>query len=405
MALGTTILFFSLLVFFSPNADAAGPMPPQTMAIYMDNVTATPSNYDSSGNLTFRLSPNDTDQVNGAFTYSLYQNTTNTGATLCNAPSGTQNGCGWVRINMTPGGGGYLPISGRSGWVKIPLQFAILPNTCNNGPDAYSCAFNITAWQNTVEGNPSCLTNLTLADQGAGAQCGAYIIEPPAGISALVQARSNTTSSGNIQSKWPVSINDTDTVYGSLTYRVRMYTLTETGDTIELLNDTDPRDTSLDGGGSRIYNLTTSGTSRYFANFQSQVIDPLTFIQSNWTCVARVNADQFNDVASCNGVDPFEPVPEIAQTGAIFPLVNVPAFGSKMGFAEEDSSLIFGVLLMGFVAGVGVWLLGLWGGIAGAFAALGGATIMGLIPVWITVLIFTMAIVPIVLLFNKGGEA
>lgn len=399
-ALGAVILLFSLLVLFSPNADAAGPMPPQTVAIYMDNVTAYPNNLDSQGNITWRLSVDDPDQINGALTYSLYQNTTNPGNTLCSAPTGEKPACGWVRINRT-----YTPIAGRPGWVISSVQFALLGGTCNTGEPKYACAFNMTAWKNGVEGNPSCLLNVTLDLQGSRDQCGAYLLKEPAGISAFVQARSNATTSGNLQSKWPISVNDTNTTIGNLTYRTHVYTLTENGEAIRIGGEIDPRDANLDGNGHRINNFTIGGTARFFAHFQARAEDPLTFIFSNWTCVARVNTDILNDVSSCNGVSAFTPTPEIAQTGAIFPLVNVPAFGSKMGFDAEDSKLIFGVILMGFVAGIGVWLLGMWGGVAGAFAALGGATMMGLIPVWVTVLIFTMAIVPIVLLFNKGSDA
>lgn len=405
---GIGILFLLLIV--SVSAEAAAPRPPQTVVMYLDNITSYPSNYDIKGNLTWRLSPDDPDQTNGVFTYSLYQNSTNSGTMTCSAtsgPAGSPSGCGWLRVNQT----GYSPIAGRAGWVRIAVQFTVTNGgaICNTAYPG-NCAFNMTAWNVSaggIEGYASCNVNLTWTIGGSRDQCGAYITNSPAGIAAFTQAVSNETLQGNLQTKWPLSVNDTNNDTGDFRYRIIAHTTTETGQTIQILNDTDPV-TVIDGNGIRIYNHTTGGTYRFTAQYQVRAEDPLTFMVSNFSCQSSVNSGLLNDMNSCNGVSLFTAIPSISET-PLFPLVPNVIWTGQHAFGlegETSTKWLFAAIWIGLLTGIGFWLLGLAGAGGGATISMGTAAIMGLIPFWIVVVVFALGLTAIVI-FGSGrsGEA
>lgn len=408
-----------ILLFVSSFALAAAPRPPQTVAMQISSVESFPTNLQIDGNLTYTLSPDDPDQINGSLQYTLYQNSTEQGSLVCGSATGTANRCGWLRINISSD----VPITGRPGWVRAPVTFAFSPGvaTCTNFEPYYECGFNMTVWgSSNQESNPSCLLNVTIVTNGSQGQCGTNILEPPSGIAAKVFSVSNITEEGVIQARWPLSIDDENNTNGNLTYRLLVTSLTERGQPFSLYNQTDTLDTE-DESGFRTHNLTSFGTGTFQATFQVRAEDPLTKMFSNFTCQVTLDSGQLGQVNSCNGVSPYTGSSPINDDEPLFPMVDVAAYSTSLGLSLEEGKWLLGTIWILILAGIGAFLglvadkaspcagkpncgaTILWGMLGGVFIGTGSNGILGLYPWWLIVLIFTICLAAIVFTW-KGSE-
>lgn len=376
--------------------------------MYQDDVRMLDGQLVSDGWLAWTLSPDDPDQTNGALNYTYYMNTTNPGTLTCSTATGSATQCGWLAINITAGA--YTPIAERSGWVKIPTTFTFasgsLPACNENSNFSYECAFNMTAHSEDglEEGNPSCNISLRIDIDESRSQCGNIPLAAPAGIAAKTFVVSTNETEGIIQAKWPLSEDDPNSTVGNLTYRVIGSATSENGDSFILFNQTDPYSASLDLPGVRVFNESLGGTARYLLTFQARAEDPYNYLISNWTCSATVNTGLENDQNSCNGASLY--TGSYGRDGeALFPITNPDDFATLTGLPVEASYWLFGAIWILFCAGIGAYILGLWGGIGGSTIGFASTAILGLYPYWLVVVVFAVAVAIIVLFNSKKGSA
>lgn len=379
-----------LLLLLVGAATAGTPSPPQAIVREVTAVTFfafPPGQFSSDSILTWRLSAEDPDQINGTFTYTVYVNQTD-------APDG------WLRVNAS-----HLPLAGRPGWVYTTKTdtgpfFGVNQTPPQGGIVDYT--INMTAWNGTSESAKSCLVTVRATVVGSHDQCGAPVIRPPNGANALVNVTSNQTRGGNIDIRWGLSPDDPNNQTGNFTYEVYQSTSVNGAATPFTSVGVDPV-TGADANGVRYFNQAhSSGTASFVASFKIIAKDPLTRQWANFSCVATVNSQNLYESNGCGSLSTL-PAPSIAG-GPQFPLLDVAAFATQTGLSLDLVGwLLSGVFLLcvtisGFRVAEGA------GALIGASLGFVAVVIMGLMPLWITVVVFMAAVTVLVFTMRGGGE-
>lgn len=407
-----------LLLLLAPSASAATPAAPSAVVAQVEAVrthSAPPSSYDSDINVTWRLSADDPDQLNGTYNYTVWFNSTsNTVNGGCTPGAWTSGFCsGWIPLNFTKGSTlgactSYAPIPGRPGWVGGLL--------CGfQGPqqpgDVRTVALNVTAWDGPSPGAlpslPSCLVNVTAevlgnasATSPGHSQCGQPIVRAPRSLLAQMAQPMNRTIGASVQLRWNVSEDDPDQTNGTLNYRLflttNQYNTSAPGADLGL-DVFGTGDASPPGIRYQLRNI--SSGDPFVAQFQVRVEDPLTHQWANLSCMVLVDLGQYQGADSCGATD----IPITAGDSPSFPFMDVEGIAQASGLDVQDFAwLIGGVLVL-----VGLIVGALVAGPLGAFAATGmtiaWAATLFLFPWWFVVLVFLLAMAVVVLVMSRGG--
>lgn len=380
-----------LLFFLSFSASAQAPTPPQTFVMETRSVVNYASGSSSQEiNVTWTISPEDTDQTNGAFTYSLY----------VRCPSLDGGGSPYyARLNLTD-----AAISARPGWLQRSTPLSLGTPFCGLG----TLDFNMTAWNGTFQSSPSCGVNITADRMESSSiffgnksitnhgQCGSNITRAPTGIASQVQAFANSTQNGRLRLKWPVSTSDVNLTVGNFTYRVRGF------EAFEFLNETDPT-TGIDANGLRQQDVTLFDNASLNVKFQAAAWDPSTRMRSNWTCAVGITTI-YGETNVCGNVETFSPLNSLVGSGTVlFPWVAPAALATDWGLAQDLAPWFFGFIWIAIITGIGFWLANGPGMVVGGLVGLGSAGLFGLIPLWLIILIFALLAAVAIMLF-RGSE-
>lgn len=398
-------------ILLLPSAAAiAAPLPPG--AAFVGQLTTTTNynggapggggvNFDGTANVTWMLSPSDPDQINGTFTYSLYE--TNLAALPPIGPN--------LRVNLTPGAA-YLPVPGRAGWVYFNVQQAA------SGGSNYS--YNMTAWQAGVESASSCAFTLDYrglvsdrlyapnATGTAHEQCGSPAagfpqIRPPPGVSAVVNQTATATTAGSIDFRWLLSPDDPNATVGNFSYRMFMFTTSYNVTAIGANLGYDAVG-SNDGAGQRFYEQVTGGTAPFTAEFQVRAEDASgTHQWSNLSCVAVVASGNLYEANGCGLLS--SPSVTGSLGGPYFPFLDVPSFAASVGLSVDGVGWLLGGLLIFTVALAAFADARFIGVVVGAALGFGAAVALGLIPIWFVIVVFLICAGIVVLSVRSSGGA
>lgn len=363
-----------LLLLLLPSSSAQSetrPAPPERAVLEVYRVEQwdpDSTSYQAWWNLTFQLSSNDPDQVNGALDYNLWFN----GTRILSA----------ISLQAVPG---------REGWVYFNNDFAA--SAGDSG--VYSLA--LTANNTTAEESIlSCSLSATFRSNNSYTQCGATISAPP-GVSAITTREANETAGAIVQVRWKLSEDDVDQVSGAFDYW--LYVGSALG---SMYNQTITP--SLDEAGvlvAEVEYFTAPGAS--FTNYNKVMArDPLTHQRSDFSCTVFVQAGALYERQACGTLgapgggpvagEPSFPMVDLDGTSAASG-ISVGILGAMLGVA-----FVFGLATMGFLMG---------GIIAGGAATALGIVFLGvtgIMPLWVLILIFLVAVTVIVLFFRSGSS-
>lgn len=378
LPLGAALLFLLLL----PSVGALAPAPVPSLVAEVERVSfyaSPPTQFEAFVNLTWRLSPDDPDQSVGAFNYSLYSNR-------------TTYSTGWLpQYNLS-----RIPIPARPGWVYARVDFADYATE-----QSFVRAYNLTvrAPLNAAPNvsTPSCLVSIDAARNGSFSQCGDGI-EPPVGVSALVdRAASASDSQTNTTFRWRPSANDTNQSSPEFDYW-----LYQGRDPTRLRYYKDPP--TLESPGvlrSTVTSYTTVGET--FPHYAFVVArDPLTHQRSDASCTVHVLGGAMYRAGTCGDIE--VPAGGFVGGGPTFPLLDVAATADALDMPEGmlagvlAATLVLAFACMGWAAGRIV------GASVGGLGSLGFATALGLMPLYVLILVFLLSMVLIVFSIKRGGQ-
>lgn len=372
----------ALLLSPSAAASATVPAPPPAFVLWnyaTDYYPAPVGSFDARMNVTWQLSPDDPDQVNGVLNYTLYANQ-------------TAYVTGWLPFyNFT-----HFPIPDVPGWVYGNADFT---DTTQNG--TFFKAYNMTATNSTASapntGAISCLLTVNVGPGNGHDQCGTNI-QPPSGASAriaVVGTREAIEAVTNLT--WALSPDDTNITHGNFSYRV-----VATLDGITQANFTDPTDAG-DDDGLRHYNQTSTGGASNAYQYQFRAEDNAgTHRWSNLSCAVTANTGHLYETNTCGNLgDSFA----FDTDGPTFPMVNVPALATGLGITSTQAGLLlFGLFTFALVVG-GYFKAGVVGAFLGLILGIAASASLALIPLWIIVAIVMVAASVIVLTLTRGGAS
>jgi hypothetical protein len=421
--------------------------PPDVVAQIVQVPAVFPSNGYSNLSVTFKLSPDDPNQVSGSFVYNLTiyvcGKTPNGAAacashTACGSPAAP--GCGTI-FPWTDAGSGsgcaLEPVPHRRGWVQcanirqahwqnytigqtFPISgiqypvFNISVNASNPGISAAvpSCNVQVAIWKSPMQFNVSELGNVSSPGAGPGhAQCGPSPVLPPPGGTTLYDVTPiiNASSSGKIIATWQTSVGDWNRSRGNVTYRPF---LTIPGE----FNETDPQAALavVTGGGVN----GTMQTPIITGPPQSQVMLEVraedswsltnggywngTYWWSSLSCPAIVQTGKPLDLENC-GTSTYIPV--IGGGQPSFPGLNVPALATSSNVPAANLGLALGFfMIMGLVAFAKYYAGSLAGGAAGLLG-LALAYAWNDVGGWVLVVIFMASVALVVFVVPAGGRA
>lgn len=367
-------------------ASAAAPAPVPALVLN-DGVTqlysAPASEFQSSENLTWRLSPDDPDQVNGVLNYTLYQDQTT-------FPTG------WLPTwNVS-----HTPIPNRPGWVYTDASRI---DFSTNG--SFVIHYNMTATNDSASeprtSLTSCLLTVDAYLSNQHDQCGSPVIAAPAGMSALVTQAQNATTNGLVDLRWFVSANDTNLTVGNFSYEVLwMSTALQAVTGNFTSSGLDPTGAD-DANGVRYFLWNVSAGDTQQVQFKIHAIDPRTHQWANDSCVVGVNVEHITESSTCGA---FAAAGGIDASGPTFPLINVPDQASRLGLSPVVLALFLGAVavMIGAVGGFAVAQVP--GGVAGGVLGVVAAIVMHDWPDWSIVVFFMAAAAVVVLYFARRGD-
>lgn len=390
-----------VLLFLAPHAAAAAP--PQAVVLQANSSTPAanpPGSYQVFYNLTWRVSPDDPDQINGSLNYVIWYNTTN-------VPSG------WLIVynNTNPD---KVPL--HPGWFKT--QFSLQGPRLEYGLESgtflsRNVTLNMTVWNasDSTMSLESCSvrgfdapnyystaggSDLTNVHDQCGLQ--SFIQDPP-GVSARVNIPS-TTGNSSTQIRWNISIADLNQTAGNLTYRVFVstpdYNVTRPGANL----GADPTGAD-DASAIRQFWFNTSGRQPAQLLIQIRAEDPLSFQWSNLSCAVSVHTDRIYEETTCGLMGNSAGA---TVGGPTFPLIaDVPGLASNMGLSTDALGWILAGVFLFAVMGGGFWAAGLVGAFAAGSLGVACVALMGLIPLWFVVVVFLVAAVVVFLMSGGGG--
>jgi hypothetical protein len=395
----------TVLLFLSSSVQATSP--PPTFVLETRSVTFINDGASISPmNVTWRVSPEDPDQINGSFTYSLYARCPTVAA-------------GYVRFNLTD-----VPLPGRTGWLERSTNLNLGPPFCGLG----TLDFNMTAWNGTDQSSPSCplnvtidrmestsifFANKTIVNQG---QCGDRITIAPGGIAAQVKQTVNFTRDENsvafvptlVDVKWPISVNDTNQTVGDFNYAMQTSVIGNDGSISLSGIELDPRQTGTngDGGGYRIRHIVYPDGLSNKLNYRVSAWDPVTRMRSNFTCAASIDTAINGSSSQCGDVDAFAALNGLMSgTTVLFPFVPAASIATDFGLPQALAPWFLGIVWIGFLAGLGLWIAQAPGVMVGGIIGLGSAGMMGLIPLWLIILVFAALAAFALIYYKSGGES
>lgn len=377
---GAGILLLALLL--APLATAAAPRPVEQIVFENEQVSfypSPPNSFSYAVNMTWKLSPDDPNQVTGAFNYTIYRNQTS-------YPTG------WIpAYNFS-----RAAVPGRLGWVY----------SLNTGADSAVSQSFVTGWNISVQNpmsaspnvaGPTCLLSVDLAVNGSFYQCGP-LIEAPRGVSAIVEtAATSSSSQTNTTFRWRLSVNDTNQTSGAFTYwlyvgaqpdRLTRFTGTPSLDSTGVLRLT-------------VDSYTTQGvTFQQYAQVRAR--DPLTHQRSNLSCTVQILGGSIYRASVCGDIS--SPAGGFLSDGATFPMIDVSDMADATEIDEDLLAGLLGTLLVLGFTGMGFAAARVVGAIVGGIGSLGFATVLGLAPIYVLVVIFLGSMAVIVLTIARGGS-
>lgn len=357
--------------------------------------------FQSSTNLTWVLSPDDPDQINGSLNYTLWQNWP--GINAANQPGN------WAPVyNLS-----HQPVPNRPGWVYAG-NVGIAAVTDTNGTLFVSRNMTVSVVGSITNPTsaPSCVVQINEAAAAGGHdQCGTPILAAPAGVMANVNVTYQYPSPapGNINVSWPVSTGEPNVSAPSvLNYRVLVQEPTQNQGLVTLINITDPLDGD-DSIGNRSLAIQTgfNTTAANAPNLQVMVRaeDPLTHQFSNYSCTTTVDPQALNQVTGCGALSNGNGQGLTLGLTPVFPGLNVPVWESQAGLSATNGGWLLGALVVALLV-FGGWLFtrDARGGSIGFALGVAAAVKMNLWQVWVIVVIFGVGLALIVRAYsgNKG---
>lgn len=418
---------FLLVILGTPTSEAA-PAPTNASVLQAYNQTSQGGLGDAwvaRYNLTWRLSPDDTNQVSGALTYYVFENVTGAdGGTVIDSVPGPGSFTN-RRANLTP-----EPVPDNPGWVwdhitytgcatpactyqdNKSIRLYVLANDTID-QSAYPCSLvdtNISRMRYLNQSRPHAVRSHF--------QCGENLVNATSGLRAVVTHVGNGTSYDpftQIDLYWRASTGDPNaTGSGNWTYWYGAQINDAAGlfdrrcssrDEVGFFRgrwgicDNDTK-TAQDSLGIRHFTFQLGAPLAEVVSFQVMVENNATHQRSLASCIVAISSGRAFLERTCGS---FGANAAGLEGTPSFPALDVPAFIAASGGSEATVAwLLAGVLFLVFAIG-GFARAGPAGGGLGALVALPLAYVCYLIPSWFLVLSFF--ILGLALVFWPRGNA
>jgi hypothetical protein len=394
----TLLLLLGLLIALGgPLASAQNqtkPAPPAGMVVEVTRVeTWNPddASFQSWFNVTFPLSPQDPDQINGDFLYTMWINGVRVGENV------NFTGCGGIVCSG--------PIPQRPGWA-----FWLNDLAASGGiPTAHT--INLTAKNASslnTESLWSCSVTIDLIVNGSHEQCGVNI-EPPPGVSLLSLTRSRFNEvDGELFSipaitdiRWHLSPDDTNQTSGEFDYYV--YQGPTPGSIINFSGAT-PQFLSPGLMNFSIETFSSAENARFPLYARVLARDPYTHQRSSFSCTAYVTSGAPFGSGGCGTLS--TSLHDVLPETPTFPFANLTQSAEFLGISiNMVGGLMGGATLMGLVLAALTTRSMVLANVAGTIL-MGLLASFSIIPIWVYALTFLASISYVVLkLIPQGGES
>lgn len=394
-----------LLILLSPIGAAQTTVrPPEAFVTQVTNYFGFTTNFQTDLNHTWKLSPDDPDQINGSFNYRIAWNSTD----VALGESG-----GWL-----VSGPGYQPVPGRPGWVWATGGSSWTDSTINLTGRNYTvrardAGLNVSA--------PSCQLNISFVHPPDGlyrhSQCGILDIGPPRGAShQTVNISTETTGTYDIKSRWQIAASDPDdgsfeywawrsTEQAPTTTQIRNFHSISflTAPSTLLNQSTDFTQNSVsEGGGYRAVYLSHSLAPGVSLPFYQAVIavDGQTHERSDPLCVTLSRTDVRFSGSACGNITQtgLEGVP----ANLTLPFADADAILNATNLTENQGAFIYGGMTGLVFVGFGFSIGGPVGGMVAFAAVMPLLFYLGIVPGWS--LILAVLIGSVIIFMRRGGS-
>lgn len=329
--------------------------------------------FDVDINVTWQLSANDPDQVNGDWGYRFVYGEGE-------EPS--------LWLDVTP-----VPITDRSGWVSAVLQVA------GSGVGTY----NITVVANDTAAEPadaaaselSCVMEIDARDD-MHAECGTGIEAPP-GVSAIVVAEATADYGANTTVRWALSEDDPNQTAGDYDYWVY------SGEALDAMFNRSDITISQDSDGvlrATLEDFTApAGTFPQYVKVMAR--DPLTYQRSDFSCVVFVQGGEIYERQACGVLG--SPSGGFSSGDATFPFVDISDVAAESGMTESIvGAMLGGTAVLGFAL-MGFKGAGVVGGFVAGILTLAFVAVLSILPSYVLVVVFLAALAIVVFAFRGRG--
>lgn len=395
------LLGFLLLILLGPSAFAAAPAIPDTLVAQHDTVITSGGLWATTDNLTWRLSSQDPDQLNGSLNYQVWENDSSI--------------VGWHNVSGI--GRFWNPVPHRAGWVYYTPGIGSFSQTDS------TYHYNLTvADLSGVQSIGSCAVSLDGLNVGSHDQCGNITIQPPPGLSASFNTTlfNATFPEPAIDYRWPLSPDDPhSSAIGDYTYQVNAsflllggsnypYNFSAPFGNLPFLNGSVMLTLSnvYEGNYSHMPQLAQSVQTFVMAKDPQthQWSAPSCAVINKWPAVGPElqNCGSLTNSVGVNFGFNNTALPAFGDGSPSFPAIDLPSVSSSTGLDMTALGYILGAVLIAGCAMAGYALAKNTGATIAPVFGLALTGLMNLWPLWLIVLIFLAIVGLATLLLTRG---
>lgn len=379
------LIFALFIVSFSPNSHAqtlAEPSPPESLTVEIYEVlkwNPFGNEFQSFFNLTFTKSAED----DGTLKYNFYM----LGGVGCDIEP-----CLISADIFSAYGSNIGSIPGYDDWFWLRSDVAGAADAPSN------LTLYLTA-NNTAEGEESvfsCGVEVDFRVNLSFAQCGEEI-EAPRGVGLLATASPTAETFGLVDMRWYLSEDDPNATNGTFQYWPSI------GPKPSLMSNYTGATPTVRQNGMQNFTFDVGGNGGKFP-FYGKVMarDPATHRRSDYSCVVYIDAAQQYSSSGCGEFS--TSLAEIAAGDPEAPFINLTQTASDLGMTVETAAYIFGAAV---ILGIAVMCFVFGGFIIGILGTILGIVLIaafGILPTWLLITLFLIAVSIVVIKLSPGGN-